>query len=395
MKIFRNICRILLGMVFIFSGFVKAVDPLGFQYKFIEYFEALHLEWFIPAALTFVIIAITIEFFLGITFLFNIKVKQLSWIMLLFMVFFFFLTLWLAITNKVTDCGCFGDFVVLTNLETFLKNVVLLGLALVVFLTRKKFVNNINFKVQAVIALLGIGFILFIELFSLCHLPILDFMPWKKGNVIAEQLCPTPEKADIFLVYKNKETGQQMEYTAKTLPYKDTVLWKKLEFVEQKKRIIQEYHDAPIHDFSIDDINKESHNLEIIANPSWQFLLVSYDLDKATKKVFDKVNTFAEQCAKDSIAFTGLTGSDWQKIDHFRHDITAKFDFYVVDATALKSVVRSNPGLVLLKDGVVIDKWAWRDIPAYDEFKANQPKYEEFLAKVKGEKRNAKSQDRN
>jgi hypothetical protein len=386
MKIFRNICRILLGLVFIFSGFVKAVDPLGSQYKFNEYFLSFGWDWFIPAALVFGIILFTVEFFLGFIFLFNIKIKQFSWLMLLFMLFFLVLTFVLALTNKVTDCGCFGDAIKMTNWQTFYKNVFLIVLVLVVFFTRKKFVNKFHGVFQLIVAMLGLGIVLGIGIYSLCHLPIIDFMPWKKGAVISEQVVATPEIADIFLVYKNKETGETLEYTSKTLPWKDTVFFKKLEFIDQKKKITQEYKEAPIHDFMIEDDVQVQHNAEIVANPNWQFLLISYDLDKAEKSVFDQVNKFAELCEKDSISFVGLSGSVWQTIDYFRHDVKAKFKYYTVDETALKSVVRSNPGLVLLKEGVVIDKWAWRDLPTYEEFKASQPEYLKFLEKVKTEK---------
>jgi hypothetical protein len=386
MKVIRNICRILLGLLFIFSGFVKAVDPLGSQYKFEEYFLALGMDSFVPAALMFGIILFTVEFFLGFAFLFNIKVKQLSWLMLLFMGFFFFLTLWLAITNKVTDCGCFGDAMVMTNWETFFKNVILMLPTLIVFFTRKKFINNINVIYQGIIAAFGLGFVLWVAIHGLHHLPLIDFMPWKKGNIIAEQVLPQEEKADILLVYKNKETGQTMEYTAKTLPYKDTVLWKKLEFVDQKKHVTQEYKEAPIHDFSIAAENGDTLTSGIIKNPSWQFVLVSYDLDETNHDAYGKLNELAGQCTKDSISFIGLTGTIWNTVNKFRHDINAKFEFYSVDPTALKSVVRSNPGLVLLKDGVVIDKWAWRDIPAYTEFRENQADYNAFLNKVKAQK---------
>jgi len=340
----------------------------------------------VPAALTFGMILFIIEFFLGVTFLFNIKIKQVSWLMLLFMVFFFILTLVLAITDAVTDCGCFGDAIVLTNWQTFFKNIVLIILVLIVFFNRKKFVNKTNPIVQGLIVAIGLAFILWVSIYSIRHLPLVDFMPWNKGSVIAKQVVPQQEIAEIFLVYKNKETGQVMEYTTKTLPYKDTVLWKKLEFVDQKKKVIQPFKEAPIHDFSIDDENKISHNAEFIANPSWQFLLVSYDLDGTRKDCFDRINAFAEQCTKDSISFIGLTGSDWTRIDYFRHDVMAKFNYYSVDGTALKSVVRSNPGLVLLKDGVVLDKWAWRDIPTYAKFKEQQSEYCLSLNDIKNKK---------
>ncbi len=385
MKVVRNICRILIGLVFMFSGFVKAVDPLGSQYKFTDYFQAFGMEVFIPGALVFGFILFTMEFFLGFCFFFNIKIKQMSWLMMLFMLFFTVLTLVLAITDAVTDCGCFGDAIVLSNWATFYKNLIFIVLALIVFLTRKQFVNKFHPLFLGILAVVGFSFILTIGIYSIRHLPIIDFMPWKKGVLISKQILPTPEIAEIKLVYKNKETGELLEYTSKTLPWKDSVFFSKLEFVDQKKKVIQAYKDAPIHDFIIDDINKTSQNETIIGNPSWQFMLVCYDLDQTSREKFTDINALAAACAKDSISFVGLSGSDWTKIDYLRHEVKALFEYYTVDETALKSVVRSNPGLVLLYDGVVVDKWAWRDIPTYEEFKANQAEYLELVKKVKTE----------
>jgi uncharacterized membrane protein YphA (DoxX/SURF4 family) len=381
MKVVRNISRIILGLVFMFSGFVKAVDPMGSQFKFTDYFSALGMDFFIPAAFAFGFILFTVEFFLGVCFFFNIKVKQMSWLMMLFMLFFTILTLWLAITNKVTDCGCFGDAIVLSNWDTFYKNLILIVLALVVFFTRKKFVNNFHPGLQLGLAVIGLGFILSIAIYSVRHLPLIDFMAWKKGANISQQLLPTPEIADIKLVYKNKTTGELLEYTSKTLPWQDTNFMKTIEFVDQKKTIIQEFREAPVHDFSIDDTAKVSRNQEIIGNPSWQFLLVTYELETTQKSCFTEINALASACQKDSISFVGLTGSDWQTIDYFRHDVKATFEYFTVDKTALKSVVRSNPGLVLLYQGIVVDKWAWRDIPTWEEFKASQKEYMDYAAK--------------
>ncbi len=383
MKVVRNICRILLGLTFIFSGFVKAVDPLGSQYKFTDYFLAFGMEWMIPAALVFGFVLFTIEFALGFAFLFNIRTKQLSWLMLLFMLFFFVLTLVLAITNAVSDCGCFGDAIVMSNWETFYKNCVLMLFTLVVFFTRKKFVNKSPALLQSIIMLAGLGGVIGLGVYALMHLPPIDFMPWKKGNVISELVLPRPEIADIKLVYKHKETGETFEYTSKTLPWQDTAFFNKLEFVDQKKTIIQEYKEAPIHDFIIDDVDRQARTQEIIGNDGWQFMLVCHDLDKTERSVFPEINAFAEACAKDSISFVGLSGSDWQKIDLLRLEVKAAFEFFTVDETALKSVVRSNPGLILLKDGVVMDKWAWRDLPDYTEFKASQAEYLAELARIK------------
>jgi uncharacterized membrane protein YphA (DoxX/SURF4 family) len=377
-----TVARVLLGLVFIFSGFVKAVDPLGSMYKFHDYFQAFGMEWMIPVSLYLGFVLFCLEFILGFSFLFNIKMKFFSWIMLLFMTFFFVLTFVLAIKNPVSDCGCFGDAIILTNWETFFKNIGLMIFALIALAGSKKIKNRYPNVTQYGIVFIGLAIVLWVSVYSYRHLPMLDFMPWKIGNKISEKVVDTPEIADITLLYKNKETGETLEYTSKTLPWQDTTFFKKLEFIDQKKKIIQEYKPAPIHDFMVDDVNKVNHNAEIIGNPGYQFLLVCHDITSAEKSVFPLLNVFYAQCLKDSIGFAALCGSDFQTIDYFRHDVKADYEFYTVDETALKSVVRSNPGLVLLKNGVVVDKWAWRDFPNYKEFKEYMPKYEKQLAKL-------------
>lgn len=378
------VARVLLGLVFIFSGFVKAVDPLGSMYKFDDYFEAFHMVWLQPLALTLGFVLFSMEFLLGFVFVFNVRLKFFSWLMLLFMTFFFLLTFILGITNPVSDCGCFGDALILTNWETFYKNIALMIFALIVFSARKKITNRFPMITQNGIAMIGLLIIMGVGVYSYRYLPIIDFMPWKVGTQISKKLVAQEEIADITLLYKNSETGEIMEYTAKTLPYKDSILWPKLKdnFIEQKKKIIQEYKPAPIHDFMIDDVNKVNHNTAIIANPNYQFLLISYDLSAAEPSVFEKLNAFYDACVKDSVGFVALCGSDFESMDQFGVKVNANYPFYGVDATALKSVVRSNPGLVLLKNGVVLDKWAWRCFPTYEKFKSNMPKYEIQLSEV-------------
>lgn len=377
-----TLARIFLGITFIFSGFVKAVDPLGSMYKFQDYFIAFGWDGLIPAALTLGILLCAFEFLLGFSFLFNARVRFFSYFMMLFMLFFTILTLILAIGNPVSDCGCFGDALILTNWETFYKNIALILFAITVFAGRNKIRNRFPNVTQIGTLAIGLGIVLWISIHSYRHLPLIDFMAWKKGTLISAQVVPTPEISEITLIYKNKETGQMHEYTSKTLPWQDTAFFKKLVFVDQKKKVIQEYREAPIHDFIVDDRDKITRTADLIANPGFQFLLVMYDVGKAERSVFKKVNPFFEACRADSIAFAALCGSDWQTIDYLRHETRADFDFYTVDETALKSVVRSNPGLVLLKSGVVVDKWAWRDFPQYKRFLKDTSDYNRLAANV-------------
>ena len=225
MKVLRTISRIIVGLVFIFSGFVKAVDPLGFTYKLTDYFAAFHIAWLTPAALFLSILLFAFEFTLGFAFLFHAKIKVMSWLMLFFMSFFLILTFILALTNPVTDCGCFGDAIIISNWQTFYKNVILIILVLVVFLGRNKMKSRYSKGFERSVIGIGLVIILWVSIYSYRHLPLIDFMPWKVGNQISTDVVATPEVAEVFLVYKNNVDGKIYEYTARTLPYKDTALF--------------------------------------------------------------------------------------------------------------------------------------------------------------------------
>lgn len=372
MKILKSFSRMIVGLVFIFSGFVKAVDPLGSTYKFEDYFTAFGMEWMHPFALYLAIFMSAIEFILGIAFLFNVKMKLSAWGILLFMIVFTPLTFYLAIANPVSDCGCFGDALKLTNWQTFYKNIVIDVFLLIVFFNRKTMINKINGLIQNAVLLIFSLFILGISVYCYMHLPIIDFRPWKIGNKIAEQVVPTPEISEVFLVYKNIETGNKIEYTAQTLPWQDTILMAKLEFVEQRKAVTQEFKEAPIHDFIISDKYGE-YTDKYVNNNNYQFLLIMHNVRKANKKSFNEINNFYKECLKDSISLIALSASDSANVSVFKGDVNTEIPFYEIDETALKTVIRSNPGLVLLKNGVVLDKWHYNDIPEYESFKKDYP----------------------
>ena len=371
MKYIRTFSRILLGLTFMFSGFVKGVDPLGSVYKFNEYFDVFHLTWLSPFTLSLAIILCSLEFIIGYMLIAGIKPKFSTWAVFLFMVFFTGLTLYSYVYNPVSDCGCFGDAIKLTNGETFFKNLILLLLASILISTLKNAKPFFSPKNEIRFLILGAGIILISSVYSIRHLPIIDFLPWKKGNKISEQVLSTPEVSEITLVYKDKKTSELFEYTAKTLPYQDSVKWNSIEFVEQKKKIITPYKEAPIHDFVITDVDGEILTEKIMTYEGYQFILVAYDLNKTNQKAFKNINNFVTGCDTNSIPFIGLTGSVPELIDVFRHEVQAMFPFYMVDETALKSMIRSNPGLILIKDGEIIDKWAWRDIPLFGEIEKN------------------------
>ncbi len=370
MKTLRIFSRMLVGIVFMFSGFVKAVDPLGSTYKFQDYFTAFQMEWAHPFALYLGILLCVAEFVIGVGLLFGTRMRLFAYAVTIFMTFFTILTLVLAIYNPVSDCGCFGDAIKMTNWQTFYKNVVLMVFTLVIFAQRNRYGEPYNLMGRSLILGLGSAFILGISIYSYRHLPLLDFLPWKVGNKIADFVLPTPQESEIYLIYRNTETGETMEYTAANLPWQDTVLMSKLEFVDQRQVVTQEYQDAPIHDFEIFDEEHNAITEEIINNPGYQFLLIVYDINKANVNAFQRVNSIAEMAAAEGISFIALTGSIFEHADNFRHDVGALYQWYTVDETALKTIIRSNPGLVLLHDGVVVGKWAHRSLPAPDAMKS-------------------------
>ena len=374
MKFLLNICRILIGLVFIFSGFVKGIDPLGSDYKFTDYFNAFGMSWMNFSALFFSFLLSMAEFIIGICLFLNINTKLASWGALLFMAVFTPLTLILAIKNPVTDCGCFGDALVLTNWETFFKNIILLVMVLLVFFNRNRFKSIFNVLEQSVILTGSIIFMFCIEMYSYRHLPILDFRPYAVGANITEGMT-IPEGAphdeySTTLKYKNKNTGEIKEFDESNFPWQDTLNW---EFHSSSQKLLKEGYKAPIHDFVIEHPEYGDITEEVLNDDDYTFLVVSYKLSKASAEAQDKLNKLAAYASENGYRFYGLTASNADEITDFVHKYNVNYSFCATDEIQLKTVTRSNPGLVLLKKGTIIDKWGHRDIPDADELKGKDP----------------------
>jgi len=251
MKIIAQIARILLGITFIFSGFVKGIDPWGSTYKFTDYFNALGMEWLIWAAFPLGILLAFGEFAIGIAFLFNWWMRLFSWLGLLFMAFFTPLTLWIALKNPVTDCGCFGDALVISNWDTFYKNLVLIVFAIIAVKYRNWFAEKVKTKTPAILSILSFIVYFAFVYYSYNHLPVFDFRPYKVGVNIPEAMeTPKDAQQEVYeniFYYKNKETGKVEEFTEENYPWQDTLNW---EYDDMKSILIQEGYEPPIHDFT-------------------------------------------------------------------------------------------------------------------------------------------------
>lgn len=361
-----NVCRLVISLTFIFSGYVKAIDPLGTQYKLQDYLNVVQLGQYVPDYVTLVASVLLggLEFCLGVFILFAIHRRLVSRLVLLFMAIMTPLTLWLAVANPIKDCGCFGDAVILTNWETFYKNIVLLAAAIVLCvkpLGMPRFISRSN---QWIVVTYTIIFILFSSSMCLYTLPTFDFRPYhiganiKKGMEIPEG-AKGPEFETTFILEKN---GQRKEFTLDNYP--DST-WT---FIDSKTVQISEGYVPPIHDFSIQTTDgSEDITDSVLSRRGYSFLLISPHLEKADDTNFGDIDQIYEYCQNNNYPFYALTASTDEGIQHWRDITGAEYQFYLTDETTLKTIIRSNPGLLLLKDGVVIGKWSHNDLPQLND----------------------------
>ena len=439
-----------------FSGFVKVIDPLGYGYKIADYLEAMNLSAIDGAALPLAIALSVLELVIGFSLFFNQLPKLGALGALLMMVFFTPLTLWLAIANPVSDCGCFGDALVITNWQTFFKNLVLLAMAILLFWQRKKLKTTYHTGIQWVImfvvgfASLGLG------LYCLKTLPIIDFRPYHIGANIAEGMV-VPEDApkpvvESYFVYE--KDGKQQEFTIDNLP--DST-WK---FVDAKHNVIDPGYVPPIHDFTMtkpfaggssvqvdvygielvykneegeqmyadvtsvpdaswkydhymcDDcesdidvakiriiyndaegkpvvlgVDEAPEELEfadaeyvdesspddiapsVLADERYSFLMISLRLEDMETEHLAEFDSIARFAADNNMGFYCMTSSNEAEITNFVNEHNPKYKFYNTDPITLKTIVRSNPGLLLIRKGTVLGKWHDGNLPKVETLK--------------------------
>jgi len=366
-----SVARTLLALTFIFSGFVKAVDPLGTVYKIEDYLKAFggFFTDLLPIAGTVAVLLIVTEWLLGWTMLLNVRTKWTSWISLLFYLFMTPLTLWSALTNKVADCGCFGDALTLTNWQTFWKDVVLLALTIVLLCCRKKIPQLFSNWMEAVIAVLVLGSAAGIMGYSYTHLPPIDFRPYKVGNDINE--LTHDEVAPVIKVfYTFEKDGQLQEFLYADRPdINGDSTWT---FIEQETRTLVPGKDPTIHDFEIlrhyydeeyDEYIWEELTDDILMSEDTTYLVTMYDLNKTDRKQMDKLLNLVYE--HENVYF--LTGSGDDDIAAFAEELGWEEEmtfsiFCFMDPVAIKTIVRANPGLVVLVNGKVIEKHNMRNL---------------------------------
>jgi len=369
MKIIAIISRFLLGVVFIFSGFVKAVDPMGSTYKFVDYFNAFGIPSLELLAFPLAILLSTAEFVIGIALFVGLRMRITSWAATLFMVFFTILTFFLAIFNPVTDCGCFGDAIILTNWRTFFKNLIFLIPTAVIFFYREKY--NAIFCTKAEWLFVGVFslFAIIISIYGYRHLPILDFRPYNVGTYIPEKMeipegAPQDEYESIFYYEKN---GEVKEFNKDNYPWQDTT-WK---FVDAEHNLIKQGYIPPIHDFIIENETEGDITDVVLYSDGYYLIIVAPTLEKSNINGFMKMNEIASFVQQYNIPTICITSTVNDELLNFKQKINPVFEFYNTDEITLKTIIRSNPGLVLLYKGTIIDKWHFNDLPQLDEINEN------------------------
>lgn len=370
MKIIKEIARVFLGITFIFSGFVKGIDPLGSTYKFIDYFTAFGTDWANGMAFFLSIFLSALEFGIGIGLLFNYRMKIFTWLTLLFMAYFLPFSLWIAIKNPVTDCGCFGDAWVITNWQTFYKNIIFSTLAIIIFIKRNDFVNRYNIHFQNSYFIFFMLLFGFAQHWSYNHLPIFDFRPYKIGNNISEgMIVPDDAELDVYkteFVYRNKQTRKEKKFNENNYPWQDTITW---EYVDSKTILVKKGYQIPVKDFTIENEYGEDVKDFYLHDHGYTFMLISYNLEIAKTRKQDKINNFAQQAMDKGMHFICLTSSPPEQIEAFKQKHHVPYDFFFCDEITLKTIIRSNPGLLLTQEGTIINKWHWKDIPKFEKVK--------------------------
>lgn len=364
-KIWVNVCRFLLGAVFIFSGFVKAIDPLGSFYKIQDYLTAFGMASWFPSYLPlfFGIVLAAVEFGVGVFLFLGIRKNTASILALLLMGVMTPLTLYLALADPVSDCGCFGDAWILTNWQTFGKNIVLLIAAWSVFKWKSLMVRFVTAKMEWMISMYTFLFVFALSFYCLGDLPILDFRPYKIGTDIkAGMEIPEGAKPSVFESrFILEKDGKRREFTLEDYP--DST-WK---FIETRTVLKEKGYEPPIHDFSMMNLETgEDITDSVLLDKGYTFLLIAHRIENADDSNIDLINEIYDYSVEHGYGFYALTSSPEDEIELWRDKTGAEYPFCQADDITLKTIIRSNPGLLLIKDGTILNKWSDSRLP--DEY---------------------------
>ena len=354
-----NICRILVGVLFIISGLIKLNDPVGFSFKLEEYFSpaVLDLSFLMPYALVISLIVVILEVLLGVTLLLGYKRNLTVWSLLLMILFFTFLTFYSAYFNKVTDCGCFGDAIKLTPWESFAKDVILLVLILILFKWRRKIKSIFRPYTTRIIVLVSLLFCVVLAYYVLNHLPVVDFRPYKiNANIPEGMIIPDDAPQPIFEYAWMFNVGgeEKIIVTNGEYPSVDG------EFIGVETEEIQKGYEPPIHDFTL-EISGVDYTEELMREEKL-FMVIAYDLAKTKTSAYTSIKQITDDALNKGYRVIGTSASNEAWTSQYVDKYKLNFPFYFTDETTLKTIVRANPGVLILKKGTILQKVHHNDI---------------------------------
>lgn len=376
-KILTEVSRFILGITFVFSGITKAVDPYGFAYKIQDYLIAFGLEYFNFLSLVVSIILCVIEFTVGAFLLLGMYRKWNTRVALLIMLFMTPLTLYLAIANPVSDCGCFGDALIISNWDTFFKNIVLLTAAIIATIYNQKITNFFTGKFYWVAALFVISYGIVFAVYNSINEPIFDFRPYKIGTNISDQMSVEEGKGDVYEnIFIYEKDGEKKEFTEVDYPWQDST-WV---FVDRINRLVKEGEKPTIKDFEINRLylnpnkteieDQEDITQEVLEDESYTFLMIAYSLSKMNNAYISRFADINNYAIDNKYKFYCLTSSTEDEIIKWEDDNANNFNFCITDERTLKTIMRSNPGLMIIKNGVIINKLTGSDVPSEEQLTA-------------------------
>lgn len=344
-----TVCRILVGLLFIFSSFTKGVDPLGTKYKMLDYFAAYHLEWLNGFAMVLAVLMILAEFLIGICLLTNVCPKIATVGGAFFMLLFTTVTLFDALYDMVPDCGCFGTAVKMTNWQTFYKNLVIDAVLLPLVLNIKSLKNRLTWRGQLLIGFVYAALFTGFEIYNYRHLPVVDFMNWKVGKQMNQQ--PDQEQ-QIYLTFRNKATGKTQEYLSPDYPWNDSVWMSQWEFVDQRVVGGNSFLGFSALDKDGDDVT------EMILTTEKLMMFTSHDLRAVTSNEWEEIRSLTEEAGRRGYYVIWVTATPQEEVEKFQETYPFMEEVYYGDELEIKTIVRFNPGLILLDKGLVVEKWS-------------------------------------
>lgn len=365
-------CRISVGLLFIFSGLIKANDPLGFSYKLQEYFEVFHITFLDSLALCFAILLCAMEMILGFALLIGVYKKLVAWGLLLIIIFFSFLTFYSAFFKVVQTCGCFGDAIPLTPWQSFSKDLALLLLIVVLFKNKESITPLFSEETGERLLMLSMVFAVGFGCFTYSFSPVVDFLPYKIGaNIPDEMKTPPgamPDEYELTYNLKNKKSGEAKTMTDKE--YIKSGIWKDTNWQvigDPESRLVKKGFTPKIADLSIQDAQRTDYTKELLSNPFYSLVIVAYDLKKTDTSAINRLNALAANLTQNfntrTILLTSNSAADAAAFAK-KHRLIS--EIFYADGVPLKSMVRANPGIILLKNGTIVNKWHFHTVPDYD-----------------------------